>query len=184
MNSEKSILIQFHSTRKELFSFVWGIVQQYNLNSAIVTWKEFSFFPIETKRDLDQFLNLSDRISIILSSDRVDSNFNHINKFFDGNSDLICFDSGLETKYFLNESGYECRTNRQDRIILARKIAGKLKKITQRGAVEFNPETGASGNIVSHRYTAEAKELYEKGCSIKPIAGSNLYKLSPDKIAH
>ncbi len=173
----RKIMIQFHATPDELIDYLNSISSEFNLIMIMMVLRPFTMKVIENELSLDM-LSLDNDIRIILTKERPNMDTSSPNKFYDLNPGTINLDVGRLDSIGLQESALSFMSDEKGKIVIADKLAAKLKKITKAGAVVVNPVTGAEANARSHRYTQGAKSKYDQGIRILPIAGNCIFKLS------
>jgi hypothetical protein len=91
-------------------------------------------------------------------------------EFVDKNPAMMRLLVGGRSEDGLVESWLSARTDDKPSLAVWRKIAKRLKEITTKGVMGFNPRNGVSGPISRLRYTAGAKALQ---CEGVPMITSN-----------
>lgn len=175
----KTIMIQFHSTVEELLEFVEVVETDFDLSVTVMIMKPFSLKEFNRELDMGALrgaIETSD-VNLILTNGKASLGASTQNQFLDLNPGSIVINIGKLSSGVLHESGLAFMSDDELKIKIANKVAAKLKKITNAGAIAVNPVTGAEAKIRSHRYTEGAKAKYEEGVKIVPIAGNNIFKL-------
>jgi hypothetical protein len=73
----------------------------------------------------------------------------------------------------LRQSLLSARTNHPATLATWKKIAKRLKNMTQAGVIVTNPDTGAFVRDRNFRYSPGAQALASSGVTMLPIAGGN-----------
>lgn len=176
----KSLLVQFHAVPEEILDFVKSVSRDLGLVVVVMVLKPFKIELIDNLDKLEEILAQKREadIRIALKAGEIDLTAKSPNNFFDLNSDCITVDIGTLSARALNESSLSFQSDSTEAFRTANKVANKLKKFTKSGAIAVNPDTGAEAKIRSHRYTEMAKQKYDEGIKILPVAGKNLFKLT------
>lgn len=165
--------IQFHAKKREIIKFIRNIVDENKVKAfGIVLFPEY---------EAEEIINFDNQKVlkynfIILCHDKIEiDNSKNFDKYLKQvNGDLI-ISLGKDDEVELVESSMGVVYN--DNIdLLWKRIINKFKKNLIRGAFVVTPN-GKSGYYPKHGYTIGAKEAYERGVIIKPIAGWNHYFL-------
>lgn len=182
MAEVRSTGIQFHATPSEIVEVLAQFRAKFACNVAVTT------FPVETVRiyetleevDWQEIIKLASDIkkgaSVYLSK----KSFNPppSSRYFLGyNLGSLVVDLGKMVNLSLQESSIGCKSENPDDLVFAKKAINLFRKITNTGAYVFNPEEDGDSFYKNHRYSQGAKDLYDKGYEIKPIAGCLRYKL-------
>lgn len=167
------INIQFHAKRVETVNFIRNIVKQYNLKAfGIIIFPEY-----EAKE-----IFLSDREKyekyreIIVCKSWIDiCNREQYHEYLnEKRGDLIILLGEDDETELVESSMGALSTDHID--TLWKKVIAQFKKELLKGAYVIN-RNGSSGYYPNHWYTIGAKNAYEKGVIIKPLAGGNQYIL-------
>lgn len=177
----KSIAIQFHATTEELLEYVVSVSVEHGLVITMMVLKPFSLTTLDSEPSLGEITDKLQQgdLRLVLNTENPNNDVISPNKFLDANPGSILIDVGTLSDSGLKESALSFMSDQKDKVLIAGKLASKLKKLTKAGAIAVNPVTGAEANIRSHRYTNGAKLMFNEGVKILPIAGNSLYKL-PD----
>jgi hypothetical protein len=174
--SLKKIMIQFHATSEELVEYLNSVSNELDLIMTVMPLRPFSLKRIDDLLSL-QNIDVNSDIRVILTKDELHVGATSPNNFYDLNPGTIGLDIGRLTERGLEESALTFMSDDADKIAIANKVASKLKKITKAGVVAINPNTGKQAKVRTHRYTADAKKLYDEGVKIVPLGGFILFKL-------
>ena len=174
-----SIIIQFHASVEEILAFVDSTSMKLGLTSVLLQKEPFNAKSLQSHEDAISSIDNSKRtnISIALLQDEALLTANSRQEFKRVNSSAVLIDIGNETKFGLQESSLSFGSDNEEFYRIAKKIAARLKRITKAGAIAINPDTGAEAIMRSFRYSAGAKEKYDKGGTIRPVAGKCILKL-------
>ena len=171
------ISIQFHALPEELQLFVKECVVEFNLH--VVAMRFFPFGAIVVRiDDLDTVFSASspyEELALTVGKPSLPVKSN--TDFYDKNPDLLRVDIRRAGQKGLEQTRIAARTNNPGSLVIWKKIAKRLKAMTQTGVLAVNPETGASVAAPSFRFTSGAKELAATGIPMLPIAGGCLLKL-------
>lgn len=176
----KKIMIPFHATLEELVEYVNSISSEFDLAITLLVLRPFSV--MEAGHELStQDLSIDGDTRIILTNGKPSLDASSPNNFYDLNPGTIGLHIGRLTEEGLNESALVFMSDDKERAAIANKISARLKKITKAGAIVVNPVNATEANARSHRYTEGAKELYDDGVKILPVAGNSFFRLEKTK---
>lgn len=177
----KKIMLQFHALPQEILDLVNEFKNETPCSFALIEANPFHLvlFNISDEFDLAVILKvlLSKRAVIALTNHQSLLPADSFNKFLDLNSEVVTIDVGRHSNGELCESGLSCIANSEEATEFANKIVKKLKKITHAGVLAVNPNSGIETILRTHRYTRGAKNLFDDGEKILPIAGNSIYRL-------
>lgn len=172
----RQINMQFHAKRNEIVNFLRNIVQQYNLKAyGITIFPEYEAKEIFLS-DREKYENFRE---IIVCKSWIDiCNREQYNEYLnEKRGDLIIL-LGEDDETELVESCMGALSI--DNIdTLWKKVITQFKKGLLKGAYVVN-RSGGSGYYPNHWYTIGAKDAYERGVIIKPLAGGNHYLLKKE----
>lgn len=173
----KRFLSQFHAKPEELYQFIADLRDDVGCSLAIIGWQPFSLNIIDESEEIDPniFKTGNERFLRIALSNNQLVLAESEGSFFDRNPNVVTLDIGRLSPDGLEESALSFGSDEDDAIVFAKKAFSKLKKITSAGVVAVNPSTGAEGRVRTHRYTLGAKELFERGITMKSLGGC-IYK--------
>jgi hypothetical protein len=175
-NDMADISIQCHALPEELLPFVKQCVADYSLH--VVAMRFFPFEAIEVDRDrLDDIFSESspyEELGFTLHPPALPAKSN--TDFYDKNNDELRLDIQRTKKQGLRQTWLTCRTDSAEALAVWKKVAKRLKGMTQTGVIAVNPNTGASVASRSFRYTAGAKVLEQSGVPMLPAAGGCILK--------
>lgn len=167
------INIQFHAKRGETVNFIRNIVSQYNLKAFGINIfpdyeaKEIFLFNWEKNVNYDEIIVCKGFIEI--------SNREQYNEYLNEKRGDLIISLGKDNETELIESGMGAIST--DNInALWKKVIAQFKKELLKGAYVVTPN-GNSSYYPKHWYTIGAKDAYEAGVIIKPLAGWNQYIL-------
>jgi hypothetical protein len=157
------ISIQFHALPDELRDFVKQCVTDFNLHVIAMRYVPFEVIePVGV--DLDRlFIDSSMHRRLHFTLEKPTFPVAHALDFGVKNQDALRLDIGARTETELRESWLCARTNNATALAVWRKIAKRLKDMTEKGALAVQPKTGQTGPVRGHRYTLGAKELESSG---------------------
>jgi hypothetical protein len=169
------ILIQFHAALEELTQFLCDVTEEIPVHVTAFRFAPFRATQVDisdlelTMQDTsvrELALTLEPPLPAGTASD-----------FAGQNPSALRLDIGRLSEQGLRESCLSVRTTDDGAILQWKKVAQRLRKITQAGAIAVNPVTGATSRLRSHRFTPRAKQLDDDGVAIRPVAGSALLHL-------
>jgi hypothetical protein len=167
------ISIQFHAVPEELLALVKAAVPDFGLH--VVAMRFFPFAAIEA--DLDRLegvfaegspchqLGFTIEEPVLPQTGAMD--------FLDKNPGALRLNVERKGKEGLRQSLLSARTDHSATLAIWKKIAKRLKNITQAGVIVTNPDTGAFVRDRNFRYSAGALTLASSGVIMLPIAGGN-----------
>ena len=157
----KSINAQFHAANSDLLKF---ILEMKNKNFYVCGIKLFDFEIVNITDDLNEkAVNFTKADTY---EDFLKAQVNNLQLSIGKEKDGKLFESSLSVTA-VDEIDPDWK-----------KIINKLKRSMNRGAWVKNPKTGTREYYKNHMYTDNAKQLYENGITICPIAGWNEYELT------
>lgn len=168
------ISIDFHALPEELRSFVDQIASDYRLHTVAIRYAPFEVIEVVGDALNKLFADSSThrRLQFTLKSPTLP--VTGILDFGDKNPDALRLDIGESSKTVLRESWLSARTENAAALSVWKKIAKRLRGMTSKGALAVHPDTGATGDAGSHRYTAGAKALEDSGVAMLTITGIGL----------
>ncbi len=167
------INIQFHAKRDETINFIRNIVKQYNLKAFGIT-----IFPEYEAKEIFHF-NKENNVNyneIIVCKGWIEiSSREQYNEYLNEKRGDLIISLGKDDETELIESSMGAiSTDSID--ALWKRVITQFKKELLKGAYVVTPN-GNSNYYPKHWYTIGAKDAYEKGVIIKPLAGWNQYIL-------
>ena len=169
------ILIQFHAVLEDLTEFVRDVTDEIPVHVTAFRFPPFRATQVDvsdlelTMQDTavrELALTLEPALPAETASD-----------FAEQNPSALRLDIGRLSEQGLRESCLSVRTTDDSAILQWKRVAQRLRKLTQAGAVAVNPVTGAKSSLRNHRFTPRAKQLDDDGVVIRPVAGSALLHL-------
>lgn len=165
------ISIQFHALPEELRDFVKQCVADFGLRVVAIRYRPFEAVELDGDRLNEPFLDSSThrRLQFTLgtptlpATDELD--------FGNKNPDALRLDIGERSKNELRESWLSARTENASALAIWKKIAKRLRGITEKGTLGIQPDTGVTRPVRLHRYTAGAKALEASGVPMLTITG-------------
>ncbi len=174
----KKISLQFHGTTKDIYDFVFSYLENhsYNIYGVVI----FSRFIIENISMDSTIYDFKRYDMIIFSKDEINICDNY-KDFICEQDNNLCITVGYNDDNILKE--FVMWTKNDNEIDNDwKKIITKYKKQLLKGAWVVNPNNKNRTYYKNHRYTADAKQAYEQGTIICPIAGWNVYELTNDEL--
>ena len=171
------ISIQFHALAEELLPFVKQCVTDFGLH--VVAMRFFPFDAIEVKPDrLDAiFLESSPYRELGFTLHEPSLPVKSNTDYYDKNPDGLRIDIQRKSDKGLRQTWLTARTDNPEALSVWKKVAKRLRKMTQAGVLAINPDTGATALSRSFRYTAGAKAMELSGVKMLPAAGGCVLKL-------
>jgi hypothetical protein len=172
------ISIQFHAIPEELLALVKTAVGDFRLH--VVAMRSFPFAATEVGLD-----NLEDVLAagspycqLGFTIDKPVIPVTGAMEFLDKNPGALRLIVERASKAGLRQSLLSARTDNSAILATWKKIAKRLKDMTQAGVIVTNPDTGAFVQDRNFRYSAGAKALASSGVPMLPIAGGNRIEFS------
>jgi hypothetical protein len=182
MAEVRSAGIQFHATPSEIAEVLAQFRAAFACNVGVTTFPEetVKIYDVSKEINWEEIAKLASDIkngvSVYLSAKSISPPPS--SRYFLGyNLGSIVVDIGKMANLSLQESSIGCKSKSPDDLAFAKKAINLFTKITKTGAYAFKPGENEEFFYKNHRYSQGAKELYDKGYEIKPIAGSVRYKL-------
>ncbi len=171
------ISIQFHALPEELMRFIKEVAEDFSANVVAMRFFPFMLRPVSTV-EIEHFFECApDYRRWAFTQSEVALPIADELDFADKNPDHLRLEIGRRTERGLEQSWLTARTVNTDALATWRRVATRLKKMTNQGVTAINPNTGASSRMKSFRYTNGAKSLESLGIAMLPIAGTSLLKL-------
>lgn len=171
-----SITIQFHALVSELKEFTKKCAEHYDINMVAV-----KYFPFKVRKigedELDEVFDDIAYREVAFTLVPPDLSASSGLRFVEQNSDVLFLNIGRLSEKGLKESCLSTITDNFQAMKIWRKIASDLKKITDVGVIAVSSDTGIKVNAKNHRFSQGAKEFYENGVTILPIAGNVILEL-------
>jgi hypothetical protein len=165
------ISIQFHALPEELLAFVRQIVADFDLHTVALRFRPFDASALSKGRLDNCFSDESSYKRLHFTIGKPVLPAAHELDFSDKNPDSLRLDIGTLGEDGLRESWLSARTENLAAIATWKKIAKRLKSLTEQGATAVNPKTGRMGPAKSHRFTEGAKRLEATGIPMLTITG-------------
>lgn len=165
------ISIQFHALPEELREFVKQCVSDFGLHVVAIRYRPFEAVELAGDRLNEVFLDSSTHRRLHCTLGKPTLPVADELVFGDKNPDALRLDIGERTKKELRESWLSARTENTAALAVWKKIAKRLKGLTEKGALAVQPKTGATGSARGHRYTPGAKALEASGVPMLTITG-------------
>lgn len=169
--------LQFHATIKDIYAFVNDILRcgTYYVCGVSLNPK-FKLEDISTESGISDFKRYE---MIVVSKDSI-VHCDDYKGFVCNQENNLGITVGYNDNDILKESTMWISS--QNEIDDEWKgIINKYKRSLLKGAWVVNPNTNVRTYYKNHRYTTSAKEAYEKGVKICPIAGWNIYELTNEQ---
>jgi hypothetical protein len=172
------ISMQFHAIPEELLALVKTAAGDFGLH--VVAMRFFPFAATEVGRDDLEgvFAAGSPYRELGFTMDKPVIPMTSSTEFLDKNPDALCLLVERAREQGLRQSLLSARTDNSAILATWKKIAKRLKDMTQAGVIVKNPDTGAFVEERSFRYSAGAKALASSGVPMLAIAGGNIIELS------
>lgn len=170
------ISIQFHSLPSELAPFIKKCASEMHLHIIGISFQPFSARELVGK-EIDNVVLDASCTRFLFAETLPSFPIASVHDIADAIPGGLYLDVGKIDFESLGESWLACRTGNDPMNPKWKKIASWLRGNTTAGAVAVSPLTGASSQLRNHRYSAGAKELYDRGFQIRPAAGNSLLQL-------
>lgn len=170
------ICIQFHAKKNEIIDFIRDVVDENHLKAyGITIYPEYDAKEIFLSGE-EKYENFSE---IIVCKNWIEiSSKEQYNEYLnEKRGDLIIF-IGKDDETELVESSIGAFSSGNIDAFW-KKVIAQFKKKLLKGVYVVTP-SGRSRYYPKHWYTIGAKEAYERGVAIKPIAGWNRYLLKEE----
>jgi hypothetical protein len=165
------ISIQFHALPKELMEFVRQIVADFGLHVVALRFRPFKATELSESQLGCCFSAVSPYKRLHFTLGDPVLNVAQELELGDKNPDSLRLDIGTVDLEGLRESWLSARTDDPSSLATWKKIAKRLKGVTQQGATAINRKTGAKGPAKCHRFTEGAKRLDASGTRMLTITG-------------
>lgn len=165
--------LQFHGTTKDIYDFVVSFFEykSYNLYGVIIS-PIFIIDNITTGSTIKEFGRYN---MVVISKEKINICNNYKDFIFEQDNNL-CITIGYNNHDIIKESIMWIKS-KDDIDKDWKKVINNFKKSLLRGAWVVNPNNQNKTYYKNHKYTINAKQAYEKGTLICPIAGWNKYEL-------
>jgi hypothetical protein len=168
------ISVNFHALPFEIIEFIKESVRIYNLYIVLVELFPTFSAQLLNERDISNLLQFNITNRIYLYIDKPEITFSNQKDFLEYNPEFITITNGKYVDNTLEESWMAGNTRNNERIW--RKFIKGFKSMTHSGAWVINPKNGEEVFCDNHRFTEEAKNLFNNGIQIVPITGWNYYR--------
>jgi hypothetical protein len=165
------ISIQFHALPEELFAFVRQVVADFRLHVVAIRYRPFDATELSEAQIGGCFSEASPYKRLHFTLGEPVLSVAQELDFGDKNPDSLRLDIGTADREGVRESWLSARTRDPSALAAWKKIAKRLKSMTEQGATATNPKTGATGPARSHRFTRGAKGLEATGTAMLTITG-------------
>jgi hypothetical protein len=165
------ISIQFHALPEELRDFVKQCVADFELRVVSIQFPPYQVVELDADHLDEEFADSSTYKRLAFTLGEPSLLVTRELDFADKNPDALWLHIGERTKTELRESHLSARTENAAALAVWKKIAKRLKEMTEKGALGIQPDTGATGPVRWHRYTAGAKALEATGVPMLTITG-------------
>lgn len=146
---------------------------------VMMTAETFRPSSVETLHvgDVDAVVPRSDRILFTLETPAAPET--EAMDILYANPGALVLDVRIETADELRSSRLSCK-DPDARVLKIWQLANRaLKRMTSAGATAVNPDTGAEGWDRNQRFTAGAEAFWQRGGTLRPFAGTNVYRVGP-----
>jgi hypothetical protein len=165
------ISIQFHALPEEQRDFVTQCISDFGLHVVAIRYSPYEAVELDSAAIADVFLDASPvrELAFTLCHPNLPAKGNM--EFWDKNPDVLRLQIGRRSEKGVEESHLSARTENAAALAVWKKIAKRLKSMTEKGALAVQPKTGAAGPARGHRYTAGARALEATGVPMVTITG-------------
>ena len=168
------IAIQFHALPDELLSLVKSIMHDFGIHVTAMRFSPFEAIEV-TPDTLDNvFAENSPYEELALTVDRPVLPARSNTDFAEKNPNKLRLDIRRVHPDGLRQTFLSAHSEDATALPLWKKIAQRLKAATKAGVIVKNPDTGASVEDRTFRYSPGAKALAARGVRMLPLAGGNL----------
>ncbi len=172
--------IQFHALPSEISLLINECFAEHPLYTIGVSFPPFAATELTFDQVSDAIIN-GPYWRFIFTENKPLLPIRSAKELSEKHPDALVLDVGRKRPEGLDESWLCCRIPGATVNERWKRIAQKLRKITQSGAVAVDPKTMASTTVKNHRFTKGAKELNEQGWPMLPIAGTVILRPMRDK---
>jgi hypothetical protein len=165
------ISIQFHALPEELRDFVKECVTDFGLHILGIRFPPYQAVELAPRQLDAAFADSSPYDELAFTLRRPALPRESSMDAADANPDALWLAIGKRTETELRESHLSARTDNDVVLAVWKKIAKRLKGMTEKGAVAMQPKTGLTAPARWHRYTSAAKELEARGVRMLTITG-------------
>lgn len=165
------ISVQLHALPEELLSFVRQIIADFGLHVTALRFRPFDVSELSESQLDGCFLDDSPYKRLHFTIEKPVLPVAHELDFGDKNPDNLRLDIGTLSEEGLRESWLSARTGNPGAFATWKKIAKRLKSLTEQGATAVNPKTGGTGPAKWHRFTEGARRLEATGIPMLTITG-------------
>jgi len=165
------ISIQFHALPEELREFVKQCVADAGLHVVAIRFPPYKVVELDADQLDVEFADPPTYKELAFTLEKPSLLVTPESDFGVWNPDALWLHIGERTKTELRESHLSARTENAAALAVWKKIAKRLKAMTEKGALGIQPDTGATGPVRWHRYTAGAKALEASGVAMLTITG-------------
>ena len=170
----EKLSIQYHATHEDILEFISAIDERYVVGKVIL----FPDFKVVEVGKEAKAAEIEDADMLVISKSNIQQSDDY-NSFIKMQDNNLVIRLGKEHDNKLYESSMFVWTERElDNDFV--KIIKSFKKQMRRGAWVLNPNSGVKKYYNNLLYTDRARQAYEKGVTICPIAGWNLFELTND----
>ena len=171
------ISIQFHALLEEQRNFVKQCVSDYGLHVVAIMYFPYEAVEMDSPALPEVFSDASPvrEVAFTLGHPNLPAKGNM--EFWEKNPDVLRLQIGSKSEKGVEESHLSARTENATTFAVWKKIAKRLKSMTEKGALAVNRKTGDTGPARGHRYTAGAKALEASGVLMLDIRGVIILKL-------
>lgn len=173
--------VQFHAVPSEIFEFVEYCSKEHELEAVLMQfYPEFKIICINYYDFNSRLLELEKIDQICLCNTKPYILVNSPYDFLTNNPNCLSITIGVFDDQSLRQSFLSGQTDNTELLTIWKKIVKKLNSITSAGVWVENPHTGVKAFYNRFRYTSNAKELFNDGIRMLPVAGWNQFILSSE----
>jgi hypothetical protein len=168
------IQVQLHGLHTELTGFACRVATDLGVRLGFVSLDPvFDVKLVDTKRCEETLLALQQATLVFFLEEQLCLDVSGLNGLVDKNPDSLVFRIGRTTETEIYESVLSGRPTGAEAVKIGSSIAAALREVTLSGVYVVDPHTGRRVASRHHRYTKGAKDEFEKGILLKPVAGWN-----------
>jgi len=174
------ISIQFHAIAEEIRDFVMHSVSDFDLHVIAIRYPPYEAVELSPSQVEEAFADSPaqyDELAFTLHQPKLPADGNL--ELVDKNPDVLRLLLGKASGQGLKQSWLSACAQDSAAIRIWKKIAKRLREMTEKGARAMNTETGEKGPVLGFRYTAGAKSLEASGLPMLDIGGRVVLVLEP-----
>jgi hypothetical protein len=161
--------MQFHALPSEIAPLIKDLIDELGWHCIGVRYQPFGARELLPEEIIREIVD-GPYFRVLLTPDAPTHPFDSPQQLNESIPDAVVLNIGREGPDGLDESFLSCRTYDSSIASACEQLAKRLRAITHAGARGVSP-TGEEQWYAGHRYTEGARQLYERGVPIRPMAG-------------